>query len=162
MSAESLAQFRVGVLTISDTRTRETDESGTLLRSLLEEMGFRDFVRALVRDEEDAIVRVLLRLCGECDLVLTTGGTGLAPRDVTPEATLKVIEKRIWGIEERLRCEGYKETPYAVLSRGVAGCKGRTLIINLPGSPSGVRSGVEALKPILEHALRQLKGEREH
>jgi molybdopterin adenylyltransferase len=162
MSAEGLARFRVGILTVSDTRTLETDESGMLLENLLEGMGFRNFVRKLVRDEEEAIVEALLKLCEECDVVVTTGGTGLAPRDVTPEATMKVIDKRVWGLEEQLRREGSEETPYAVLSRGVVGCRGQTLVVNLPGSPAGVRRGALVLGRVVEHALRQLKGETGH
>ncbi|MEM4409451.1 MAG: MogA/MoaB family molybdenum cofactor biosynthesis protein [Candidatus Caldarchaeum sp.] len=162
MSEEGLERFRVGIVTVSDTRTLETDESGPLVRDLLGKMGFRSFVHEIVKDEEEAIVEVLERLCRECDLVVTTGGTGLSPRDVTPEATLKVVDKRVWGLEEQLRREGCEETPYAVLSRGVVGCRGKTLVVNLPGSPSGVRRGIAVLGRVLEHALSQLRGDRGH
>jgi molybdenum cofactor synthesis domain-containing protein len=113
-----------------------------------------------VPDERADVERTLKTLADETrvDLVVTTGGTGPAPRDITPEATLAVTEREMPGLAEVLRFEGYRKTPLAVISRGVAGIRGRTLIINLPGSPKAVREGMETLAPILPHAIRMLRG----
>jgi len=114
----------------------------------------------IVPDERAEIERVLIALADETqvDLVVTTGGTGPAPRDVTPEATRAVIEREMPGLAEVLRFEGYRKTPLAVISRGVAGIRGGTLVVNLPGSPRAVREGMETLAPILPHAIKMLRG----
>jgi molybdenum cofactor synthesis domain-containing protein len=117
--------------------------------------------QSIVADEPDEIKRALRNLSDTMgvDLAITTGGTGLTPRDVTPEATRDLIERQVPGLAEVLRFEGYKRTPRAMLSRGVAGIRRKTLIINLPGSPKAVREGMETLAPLLPHAVQMLRGE---
>jgi molybdopterin adenylyltransferase len=154
--------IRAGVMTISDTghAGERDDVSGPLLVELLQEMGAEVAVQTIVPDEPERIREALIRWADEegLDLVLTTGGTGLTPRDHTPEATRAAIEREVPGLAEVLRFEGYRRTPLAVISRGVAGIRGRTLIVNLPGSPKAVREGMEVLVPILPHAIRMLRG----
>jgi molybdenum cofactor synthesis domain-containing protein len=131
-----------------------------LLANLLRNLGAEVVSQTIVPDERVDIERVLTKLADETqvDLVMTTGGTGPTPRDITPEATLAVIDREMPGLAEVLRFEGYRETPMAVLSRGVAGMRGQTLIVNLPGSPKAVREGMETLAPILPHAIKMLRG----
>jgi molybdenum cofactor synthesis domain-containing protein len=155
--------IRAAVVTISDkgyTGQRE-DVSGPVLADLVERMGAEVVRRGIVPDEREEIVRLLLTMADdlEVDLVLTTGGTGLTPRDVTPEATKAVIDRDAPGLAEVLRFEGYRQTPLAVISRGIAGMRGRTLIVNLPGNPNAVREGMETLAPILPHAIRMIRGQ---
>ncbi|MFQ6101576.1 MAG: molybdopterin adenylyltransferase [Anaerolineae bacterium] len=154
--------IRAGVVTVSDTgyAGEREDGSGPMLADLLRKMDAEVVSQMIVPDERAEIERVLIALADESqvDLVVTTGGTGPAPRDVTPEATQAVIEREMPGLAEALRFEGYHKTPLAVISRGVAGIRGRTLIINLPGSPRAVREGMETLTPILPHAVKILRG----
>lgn len=157
-----MAPIRAAVVTISDKgyAGEREDVSGPLLASTLCEMGSEVLVATIVPDEREVIEKVLLELAhvSGVDLIVTTGGTGPTPRDVTPEATEAVIERRMPGLAEVLRSEGYRKTPLAVMSRGVAGICGRTLIVNLPGSPKAVREGMAVLAPILPHAIRMLRG----
>ncbi len=153
---------RVGVLTISDSCARGTreDASGPAIQETLRAHGYEVREVRVVPDDRDAIVWELTRFVdvGRYDLVFTTGGTGLGPRDVTPEATLAVCDRLVPGLVELMRAEGLTKTPNAVLSRGVAALRGPTLIINLPGSPKAVREGLEAILDVLPHALEMMHG----
>jgi molybdopterin adenylyltransferase len=150
------------VLTVSDgvsEGTRE-DKSGDVLAELLEGEGY-DVLRKVVPDEADAISGALMELSDEADarVVLTTGGTGVGPRDVTPEATRRVLDRWALGIAEAIRADAVAKTPHGMLSRAIAGIRGRTLIVNLPGSPGGCRDGFAVLRPALGHAVELIAGE---
>jgi len=155
---------KAAVLTVSDgvvAGTRE-DTSGDLLAELLAAEGY-DVARRVVPDEAGEIAEAIVELAGSAPLVVTTGGTGMAPRDVTPEATRSVIDREAPGIAEAIRADSLTKTPHALLSRGVAGVHGRTLVINLPGSPGGCRDGFAVLRPALAHAIGLLtKAETTH
>jgi molybdopterin adenylyltransferase len=158
----------VGILTISDSsyRGEREDLSGPLLREMaVERLRAKVELEAVVPDEVDIIKGTLMAWTDEVslDLILTTGGTGFGPRDVTPEATKAVIEREAPGLAETMRAKGLEITPHAILSRAVAGIRGHTLIINLPGSPKAVREDLEAILPAIPHGIEILKGDgREH
>lgn len=154
--------MRVAILTISDStfNGNRSDTSGNAISTWCDKRGDSIAARQQVADESSEIVATLARLCdsGECDLVLTTGGTGLSPRDVTPEATRAVMEREAQGIAEFIRASSFARFPKAALSRGVAGVRASALIINLPGSTSGVNDGLNAIALIIDHAIDVLTG----
>jgi len=157
--------MRLGVLTVSDrcSRGEREDRSGEVIAEWADGRGFEVVARAIVADEESDIVPLLLHWCDDLglDLVLSTGGTGLAPRDVTPEATRAVLHRVIPGLAEEMRRRGLGSTANSILSRGLAGARGRTLLVNLPGSPGGVRDGLAVLDGVVEHACAVLAAERD-
>ena len=156
---------RAVVVTVSDRSSRgeRPDTGGPLLAGLLTDLGLDVGDVVLVPDGVGAVQDALRTAASQgAALVVTTGGTGLSPRDVTPEATAPLLDRRVPGLEEALRARGAPAVPTAVLSRGLVGTLGRTLVVNLPGSPGGVRDGVAVLAPVLEHALAQLAGGGDH
>jgi molybdenum cofactor synthesis domain-containing protein len=162
--ANSAGIFSAAVVTVSDScaRGERTDVSGPAVAELLSKSGFRVTAKQIVQDDSMQIQNALVHLALEVRLIVTTGGTGIAPRDVTPEATEAISERVIDGIGERMRSEGYKKTPFAALSRGVCGVRGKTLILNVPGSPTGAVESLESVLELLPHALNLLVGKTEH
>ena len=152
-----------GILTISDkgARGERQDKSGEAIREILSTMDVHIAKYEIVADEKDLIAQTLARWAdeGDLDVLLTTGGTGLTPRDVTPEATLSVVERVVPGFAEAMRAESLKKTPTAMLSRAVVGTRGKCLIVNLPGSPKAVRECLTVIIPALPHAVETLKGQ---
>lgn len=156
------AGFSIGVLTLSDkgSRGERVDESGRVLREMVSELGSVERYE-VIPDEEETIVQTLVRWVDQdrLDLILTTGGTGLTLRDITPQATARVLDYQVPGMAEAMRAESLKKTPHAMLSRALTGVRRNTLIINLPGSPKGVRENLQVVLPALPHALAKLKGD---
>ncbi len=155
--------FKAGILTASDRSSRgeREDKSGLLLRGLVAAIPAEVIAYQVLPDEKEMIKKMLVHMADvfHCDLIFTTGGTGLAPRDVTPEATRKILDREIPGIAEAARAAGMQKKPMAMLSRGLAGVRGHTLIINLPGSPAGVVESFAVIQPILVHAVELIRGE---
>jgi molybdenum cofactor synthesis domain-containing protein len=153
----------VGILTISDkgSRAERQDKSGEVIREVLSGMDVSLAHYDIVPDEKHLIVEKLVKWADEdnLDVVVTTGGTGLTPRDVTPEATLAVVDRIVPGFAEAMRAESLKKTPHAMLSRAVVGTRGKCLIVNLPGSPKAVRECLQVILPALPHAVETLKGQ---
>lgn len=147
---------RIGILTVSDTRTFATDESGTRAAQVLRELGFQDFDYRLVPDEIAPIQAAILELCATCHAVFTTGGTGFTPRDVTPEATAPLLEKRADSLCELMRTRALGSTEFAHLSRGIAGVCHGALVVNLPGSPKAVVQGIRAIGHLIQPILSAL------
>ena len=152
-----------GILTISDKgwRGQRYDESGKTIRERLSSLDSCIVKYEVVPDEKDVIASKLSEWADEggVDVILTTGGTGLGPRDVTPEATLAVVDRVVPGLTEAMRAETFSKTPFAILSRAVAGIRGRCLVVNLPGSPKAVRECLEVVLPVIPHAVEIIKGE---
>jgi len=152
-----------GVITVSDRGSSgdREDLSGREVIGILEEATFSVTEYRIVPDEQDIIADTLIECIDErgCDLVVTTGGTGVSPRDVTPEATSSVIEREIPGMAEVMRRESMKKTPHAMISRAMAGIRGESLILNLPGSPTGARENLSVVLPALRHAIEKIKGD---
>jgi len=152
-----------GILTISDKgwRGQRYDESGKTIRDRLSSLDSRIVKYEVIPDEKDVIASKLTEWAdeGNVDVIITTGGTGLGPRDVTPEATLAVVDKVVPGLTEAMRAETFSKTPFAILSRAVAGIRGRCLIVNLPGSPKAVRECLEVVLAVIPHAVEIIKGE---
>jgi molybdenum cofactor synthesis domain-containing protein len=162
--AESKAMLTAAVVTVSDScaRGERKDGSGPAVAQLLEKLQFTVVVREVVSDDEIQIQNLLIRLAREVRLVVTTGGTGIAPRDVTPEATAKICDRLLDGVAEKMRSDGIKRTPFAALSRGVCGVRGGTLILNVPGSPKGAVESLESVAALLPHAIELLSGKTDH
>ncbi len=152
------------VITVSDSSHRGTreDQSGPAVAAVLTAKGFKVITTDVVPDERPKIEAAIKRLAKKAQLVVTTGGTGIAERDVTPEATRAVCDRLVDGIAERMRSEGAKQTPLAALSRGLCGTRGRSLVLNLPGSPSGATESLAAVIDLLPHALELLQGKTAH
>ncbi len=155
--------MKCGILTLSDKgfKGERQDLSGEYLKKVLLERGWEVTCYQILPDEEEEIVKLLKAWCDlyNLDVILTTGGTGVHPRDVTPEATKKVLEKEIVGLAEYIRYLGFSKTPRSALSRGIAGIRGKTLILNLPGSPKALEEIVSHLLDLIEHAISKIKGD---
>jgi molybdopterin adenylyltransferase len=151
----------VAVLTLSDkgSKGEREDASGPLIQAMLNSMAAEIKYSEILPDEKDLLKKKLIQYSSEVDLILTTGGTGLSPRDITPDATLEVIDREVPGIAEAMRAEGLRKTRRAMLSRAVVGVRGRALIINLPGSPKAVQENLEAVLDVIPHAIEKIKGD---
>ncbi|MFH0925986.1 MAG: MogA/MoaB family molybdenum cofactor biosynthesis protein [bacterium] len=155
--------FRIGIIIASDKGSagQREDKSGPVVIAILKEQPNIEIVEyKILPDEKKLIKNELIRFTDELnlDLVITSGGTGVSPRDVTPDATLEILDKIIPGVAEAMRMEGFKKTPYAMISRAVAGIRGKSLIINLPGSPKAVEENLRVVLPVLSHLIEKIKG----
>ena len=152
------------VVTVSDScaRGERVDVSGPAVAQVLEKLRFQIAAREVVPDDSIQLQNLLIRLAGDVRFVVTTGGTGIAPRDVTPEATQAICDRLLAGLAERMRSEGSRKTPFAALSRGVCGVRGTSIILNVPGSPAGAVESLEAVVELIPHALNLLQGHTEH
>ena len=164
MSSSTPEILTAAVLTVSDSSARgeRADLSGPTVAEILTKRSFSVAATEIVADDQPAIQQAIIRLAAKVRLVVTTGGTGIAERDVTPEATRGVCDRLLEGVAERMRFEGAKKTPLAALSRGICGVRGRVLILNLPGSPRGAGESLEAVIDLLPHALALLSGNTKH
>ena len=162
--SSSTPELTAAVLTVSDSsyRGEREDQGGPAVAAALEKKNFRVLAREIVPDEETAIREALLRLAGQARFVVTTGGTGIALRDVTPEATRAVCTRLLEGVAERMRAEGAKTTKFAALSRAVCGVRGQAVILNLPGKPLGAVESLESVVDLIPHALQLLSGDTKH
>ena len=155
--------LRTAIITLSDRGAagKREDESGKVIREMITGIGASVVHYEILPDEKPLIVGSLTKLAasGNIDIILTTGGTGVAPRDVTPEATLAVIDRELPGMAEAMRAESLKKTPHAMISRAVAGIRNQTLIVNLPGSPKAVRENLAVILPALNHTIEKIKGD---
>lgn len=152
--------IKVAILTLSDkgSKGQREDRSGPAIEKLMEKIDAEVVSCDILPDQKGLIKKKLISLCRKADLVLTTGGTGVSPRDVTPDATREVIKYEIPGIAEAMRLKGLKKTQFSMISRAIAGVRGRTLIINLPGSPQAVRENLSAVLPVIPHTIEKIKG----
>ena len=164
MSSSIREELTAGVVTISDSSSRgeRADVSGPALAEALKKHTFQVLARTVVPDDQATIQKTLIEFSKKVRLVVTTGGTGIAPRDVTPEATRAVCEKVLEGLAERMRLEGSKKTPFAALSRGLCGVRGTSVILNVPGNPKAAVESLESVIELLPHALQLLSGDTRH
>ncbi|UCH81459.1 MAG: MogA/MoaB family molybdenum cofactor biosynthesis protein [Nitrospiraceae bacterium] len=155
--------IKVAILTLSDkgAKGERDDTSGPAIEKIIKKINATIVSYEVIPDNKSKIKRKLISMCKKADLLLTTGGTGVSPRDVTPDATREVIDYEIPGMAEAMRAEGMKKTPFAMISRAVTGVKGKTLIINLPGSPQAVKENLSVLLPVLSHTIEKLHGSTE-
>ena len=162
--ADPKLALTAAVVTVSDScaQGQRKDASGPAVAQLLEKLNFSVLAQEVVPDDEIRIQNLLIRLARQVRLIVTTGGTGIAPRDVTPDATARVCDRMLDGVAEKMRSEGMKKTQYAALSRGICGVRGQALILNLPGSPNGALESLEAVAGLLPHAIELLSGQTEH
>ena len=155
--------IRTAIITLSDkgSRGEREDASGKVIREMIADIGASDVHYEILPDDKSSLMETLARLAdaGNIDLIITTGGTGVAPRDVTPEATSAVIDRELPGMAEAMRAESLKKTPHAMISRAVAGIRKQALIVNLPGSPKAVRENLAVILPALPHAIEKIKGD---
>lgn len=164
MSSSTPETFTAAVITVSDSRSQgtRTDTSGPALAELLRKRNFSVVGTQIVPDERVSIEKAILHWVREARIVVTTGGTGIAERDVTPEATRTVCDRLLEGVAERMRSAGHQKTPLAILSRGICGIRQRSIVLNLPGSPSGALESLESVIDVIPHALKLLAGETGH